>query len=167
MNRKMTSAPDTESKKPANWDTFVSSLRGNFKSDSSKIYYISAAPQCPIPDASIPLDVMLNMDYVWVQFYNNGDCNVGASGFLASMTNWSKQLVGANGGGPKLLIGGPACETCGPHGYLTPSAMPSVISAVKAANLKNFGGMMVWDGAEAAENVVGGKNYMEIVRAAL
>ncbi|KAL2058207.1 hypothetical protein ABVK25_001825 [Lepraria finkii] len=77
--------------KPANWDTFVSSLRGNFKSDSSMTYYISAAPQRPIPDASIPLDAMLNIDYVWVQIYNNGDRNVEASGFLASMTNWSKK----------------------------------------------------------------------------
>lgn len=106
-------------------------------------YYISAAPQWPIPDASIPLDAMLNMDYVWVQFYNNGDRNVEASGFLASMTNWSKRPVGANGGGPKPLNGGPACKTCGPHGHLAPSAMPSVISAVKAANFKNYGGMMV------------------------
>ena len=32
--------------------------------DKSKQYYISAAPQCPLPDASIPVDAMTLMDFV-------------------------------------------------------------------------------------------------------
>lgn len=52
--------------------------------DTSKQYYISAAPQCVRPDASIPLDAMQAMDFIWVQFYNNDDCNIGQSGFDAS-----------------------------------------------------------------------------------
>lgn len=52
--------------------------------DTSKQYYISAAPQCVRSDAFIPLDAMQAMNFIWVQFYNNGDCNIGQSGFDVS-----------------------------------------------------------------------------------
>ena len=95
---------DTEQKNPAYYTNFTTALRQIFSQDRSKTYYISAAPQCPRPDASIPLDAMQEMDFVWVQFYNNGDCNVGASGFMASLTAWSGDLS-AKGAGPQLYVG--------------------------------------------------------------
>ena len=52
--------------------------------DIFKQYYISAAPQCVRPDAFISLDAMQAMNFIWVQFYNNDDCNIGQSGFDAS-----------------------------------------------------------------------------------
>ena len=36
--------------------------------DKSKQYYISAAPQCPLPDASIPVGAMQLMDFVVSDF---------------------------------------------------------------------------------------------------
>ena len=111
---------------------------------------------------------MQEMDFVWVQFYNNGDCNVGASGFMASLTSWSGDLS-AKGAGPQLYVGGPACETCGPHGFLEPTAVAPAIQAVHSAGLKNFGGMMLWDGSEGRLNTngTGGKTYLQVVKAAL
>ena len=169
IRRWTNTAIDTETKKPANWDTFVTRLRSNFVEDTSRTYYIGAAPQCPIPDESIPLNAMQAMDFVWVQFYNNGPCNVGNTTFLDSVSKWSKQLSsdGTSGTGPKLLIGAPACQACGPNGYLPPSTLPGNITAVKGLGLKNFGGMMLWGGAEALFNTVGGKNYMQLVKEAL
>ncbi|KAI4145695.1 MAG: hypothetical protein L6R39_003732, partial [Caloplaca ligustica] len=67
---------DNEDHSTAFYSTFVSSLRKVMDADASRKYYISAAPQCPRPDASIPLDAMQQMDFVFVQFYNNGDCNI-------------------------------------------------------------------------------------------
>ncbi|KAL9023007.1 MAG: hypothetical protein Q9196_007432, partial [Gyalolechia fulgens] len=83
---------DNEDHSTAFYTTFVSSLRTAMNTDPSKQYYISAAPQCPRPDASIPLSAMQTMDFVFVQFYNNGDCNVGQPGFEASLRAWSQDL---------------------------------------------------------------------------
>lgn len=60
--------------------------------DKSRKYYVSAAPQCPRPDASIPLDAMQSMDFIFVQFYNNPPCGLGSSGFIERFQAWSKDL---------------------------------------------------------------------------
>ena len=83
-----------------NFDTYIPdlarALRTLMDSDpSGKEYLLSAAPQCPRPDASIPIAQMLDvLDYVWVQFYNNPSCNVGAGqAFLDSVLAWSGDLA--------------------------------------------------------------------------
>ena len=55
---------DNENKDQTGYTTFVKALRTQFDTDKSKQYYISAAPQCPLPDASIPVDAMKLMDFV-------------------------------------------------------------------------------------------------------
>ncbi|MCJ1299057.1 hypothetical protein MMC08_001848 [Hypocenomyce scalaris] len=152
---------DNEDDSTSYYNTFATSLRSQFSGDSSKTYYISAAPQCPIPDASIPLQAMQQADFVWVQFYNNGDCNVGQSGFSASFSAWSSDLSAA-GKGPKLYIGAPAWSGGG-TGYLPPSEMASVIQGAKALGESNFGGVMLWDGSEAQVN----GEYQQGVKSAL
>ena len=108
------------------------------------------------------------MDFVWVQFYNNGDRNVNGTGFMPSLTAWSEDLS-AKGSGPQLYIGAPACETCGPRGFLEPTAVARAIQAVRSAGIKNFGGMALWDGGEGKLNTDGmaGKMYLEVVKAGL
>lgn len=157
---------DNEDHSTASYSTFVSALRSTMDADSSKKYYISAAPQCPRPDASIPLDAMQSMDFVFVQFYNNGDCNVGQPGFDASFKAWSQDLS-AKGKGPKLYIGAPGCTGCAASGYVDPGQVSSVMSAAKSAGVSNFGGVMLWDGPEAMVNTDGGKDYLSIVKGAL
>lgn len=138
------------------------------KKDSSRTYYISAAPQCPRPDASIPLDAMQTMDFVFVQFYNNAaaNCDVGQPGFLDSLKAWSSDLS-AKGAGPKLYVGAPACSDCAGAGYLDPGAITSVISSIKTAGLSNLGGIMLWDGSEAMANKAGGGDFTTAVKSAL
>lgn len=134
--------------------------------DTFKQYYISAAPQCVRPDASIPLDAMQAMDFIWVQFYNNGDCNIGQSGFDASFKAWSGD-VSAKGAGPRLYIGAPGCLICAGSGYLEGAAMTSQISSAKGSDLSNFGGVMLWDGPEAMFNTDSGQDYLTLVKSAL
>ena len=134
--------------------------------DSSKKYYMSAAPQCPRPDASIPLDAMQSMDFVFVQFYNNGDCNVGQPGFGASLKAWSQDLA-AKGTGPKLFVGAPGCTACAGSGYLSGSQIGSIIEEARAAGIANLGGVMLWDGPEGKANVEGGKDFLSVVKGAM
>lgn len=60
--------PDNENKDQTGYVAFVKALRTQFATDKSKQYYISAAPQCPLPDASIPVDAMQLMDFVVSNF---------------------------------------------------------------------------------------------------
>ncbi|KAL8950278.1 MAG: hypothetical protein Q9222_003682 [Ikaeria aurantiellina] len=158
---------DNEDHSTAFYTTFVSSLRTTMKADTSKPYYISAAPQCPRPDASIPLTAMQSMDFVFVQFYNNGDCNIGQPGFAASLKAWSQDLSANGGKGPKLYIGAPGCSACAGSGYLGGDAMKGVIESAKQAGLGNLGGVMLWDGPEGKANVDGGSDYLSLVKGAM
>ncbi|KAL9595628.1 MAG: hypothetical protein Q9219_006334 [cf. Caloplaca sp. 3 TL-2023] len=157
---------DNEDHSTAFYTTFVSSLRSTMNSDSSKQYFISAAPQCPRPDASIPLAAMQTMDFVFVQFYNNGDCNVGQPGFAASLKAWSQDLS-ASGKGPKLFVGAPGCSSCAGSGYLDAGQVEGVLKDAMAAGLSNLGGVMLWDGPKGKANMQGGKDYLSVVKGAM
>lgn len=139
---------DNEDHSTASYSTFVSALRKNLDADSSKKYFISAAPQCPRPDASIPLDAMKNMDFIFVQFYNNPSCNVGSSGFVDSLKAWSSDL----GSGPKLYVGMPGCSECAGSGYLDAGSMASTLASAKSAGISNLGGVSLWDGPMSMAN---------------
>jgi len=157
---------DNEDHSTTSYATFVSALRTNLNSDASKRYYISAAPQCPRPDASIPLDAMQSMDFVFVQFYNNGDCNIGQPGFAASLKAWSQDLS-AKGKGPKLYVGAPGCAECAGSGYVQPGQLKGVLQGALGAGVGNMGGVMLWDGPEAMVNTQGGTDYLTTVKGAL
>jgi chitinase len=133
-------------------------MRSNFASDSSKSYYLTGAPQCPYPDASIPLDVASQLDYVWVQFYNNGNCNTAQSGFNSAVQNWSSGL-----GNAQLFIGMIASAADGDQGYVSASTAASALKDVEAMNLPNFGGAMLWEAQLAVKN----NNYQKAIAAAL
>ena len=163
---------DNEDHSTTYYNTFVSALRSTFSGDKTKQYYISGAPQCPRPDASIPLAAMQTMDFVFVQFYNNAaaGCDIGQPGFIDSFKAWSDDLSGNStvaGKGPKLYIGAPACELCAGKGYLDPANMTSVIKSAMTAGISNFGGVMLWDGSEAKNNTGAEGDYMQVVKSAL
>jgi len=136
----------------------VKRLRSNFASDSSKKYYLTAAPQCPYPDASQPLDVCQQLDYVWVQFYNNGECNIAKSGFKQAVKNWSKGI-----GNAKLFIGALASGADGNEGYVDAATLTKSIQDVKNMNLPNYGGAMLWEAQLAVKN----GNYQKKIAAAV
>ncbi len=163
---------DNEDHSTKYYDTFVSALREAYKGDGTKQYYISGAPQCPRPDASIPLKAMQSMDFVFVQFYNNAmaGCDVGQPGFIDSLKAWSGDLSGnstVKGKGPRLYVGAPACEACAGKGYLEPGDMESAVRKAVEVGLGNFGGVMLWDGSEAMGNTGAGGDYLEVVKGAL
>jgi chitinase len=159
---------DNENHNTDHYETFAIALREQFDTDNSKTYYLSAAPQCPIPDESIPLGALQQADFVWVQFYNNPSCNLDAPGFQQSFKKWSDLLAsGTKVRGPKLYIGAAGFEGAG-SGYVKGSGLGTRIRTARGLYVENFGGVMLWDGSKAAINVDQyGVDYLSYAKSAL
>jgi len=159
---------DNEDHSTEHYDTFATALREQFDTDDSKTYYLSAAPQCPIPDESIPLGALQQADFVWVQFYNNPSCNIDAPGFQQRFKAWSDFLAsGTQVRGPRLYIGAAGFEGAG-SGYVKGSGLGTRVRSARGLYVDNFGGMMLWDGSEAALNVDQyGVDYLHYAKTAL
>ena len=160
---------DNENHDASYYDTFASALRQQFATDPSKTYYPSATPQCPIPDASIPVGAMSQADFVFVQFYNNPSCNLDSEGFGNSFAAWSANLSAASTvrGRPRVYIGAGAFEGAG-SGYVVGSGLSVPVGEARGLETSNLGGIMLWDGSEALGNVDQyGVNYLEYAKAAL
>ncbi|KAM0720620.1 hypothetical protein Q7P37_004757 [Cladosporium fusiforme] len=159
---------DNENHSTDHYEAFATTLREKFTSDPSKTYYLSAAPQCPIPDESIPLGALLQADFVWVQFYNNPSCNIDSVGFQESFREWSKLLSGGGANaGPRLYIGAAGFEGAG-SGYVKGSGLGTRVRTARGLYVDNLGGVMLWDGSEGVANVdQDGVDYLEYAKASL
>ncbi|KAI3720638.1 hypothetical protein L2E82_31629 [Cichorium intybus] len=108
---------------------------------SQKKVYLSAAPQCPIPDAHLDSAIQTGLfDYVWVQFYNNGQCEYGANAdaLLARWNQWTQ--VNSN----QIFLGLPAATGAAGSGYMPPDVLTStVLPSIKSS--PKYGGVMLWD----------------------
>jgi len=155
---------DNEDNLPQNFGVLASTLRTHFDTDTSKAYYLSSAPQCPFPDASNPSSLLLLCDFVWVQFYNNPLCEIGSSGFTASVNQWSAALEASTlAAKPRLYVGAPAFSAAGATAYENigdAQGMQQVANSVESMGLSNFGGVMFWDGPEGYLNVQEGKDII-------
>lgn len=142
----------------SNTAPFANQLRSLMNADTSQSWYLTAAPQCPYPDAAD--NPMLNgtvpMDAVFVQFYNNY-CGVqsytpGSStqnNFnFATWDNWAK-TVSLNPA-VKVFLGIPAGSTAAGSGYEPPSTLDPIITYCK--QFSSFGGVMMWDASQAVAN---------------
>ncbi|KAI4376120.1 hypothetical protein MLD38_013912 [Melastoma candidum] len=109
-------------------------------SAQGKKVYLTAAPQCPFPDAWVggALETGL-FDYVWVQFYNNPPCQYssGMSSFEAAWKQWTSIRAG------KIFLGLPAAPDAAGTGYVPPGTLTSdVLPAIKGSS--KYGGVMLW-----------------------
>ncbi|KAG0635764.1 glycoside hydrolase superfamily [Tuber brumale] len=152
---------DNENKDSLGYSKLISTLRANFKTGTKK-YYISAAPQCPMPDESLD-EAVFKVDYLFIQHYNNPACQLG--NFVNSFKAWSANIAARTTCGTKVFAGFPGSETASGQGYATHDEMKKYVAAVRG--LPNFGGVMVWDGVHAAGNIVSGKSFLQAMREAL
>lgn len=150
-----------------NWSTgypaLANELRTLFQKDTSKNYYLGAAPQCPYPDASVgPLLKQSEIDFVFIQFYNNY-CNLGSSSF-----NWDTWLDYAETDSPnkniKLFVGVPASSRAAGSGYNDPSAVSQYLTS-DILNSKYFGGISMWDVSAGWSNTNSNGNFVENMKA--
>jgi chitinase len=157
---------DIENQDPKGYNGFVDQIQKNFRSDKSHhYYYITAAPQCPrnggTGDASLEDDVLKKTDAVWVQFYNNPQCNHGSSGFMASVQDWAAAIAPA-----QLWIGAPdsAGKESATNGFPDiPTTQNEVKQIYGLKNATNIGGWMLWDASTAMAN----QNYQQEVAKAI
>ncbi|KAF8320069.1 glycoside hydrolase [Clavulina sp. PMI_390] len=131
---------------------FVNQLRTHY-SGASKKYYVTAAPQCPYPDAYIGSSLNgAEFDAIYVQFYNNA-CSV--TNYGESAWNFGTWDYWANRISPnpdiKVYLGVPASSSAAGSGYVAASTVNS-ISATLQKSFPSFGGVMFWDESQAYVN---------------
>ncbi|EOX95833.1 Hevamine-A precursor [Theobroma cacao] len=131
---------DIEGGTGEHWDDLARYLSGYSK--KGKKVYLTAAPQCPYPDAWVGNALKTGLfDYVWVQFYNNPPCQY-TSGDIASLEDAWKQWtsdIPAN----KIFLGLPASPEAAGSGFIPVNDLTSkVLPAIKSSS--KYGGVMLW-----------------------
>lgn len=148
--------------------TFANELRSLMDQDTSKQYFLTAAPQCPYPDQADKdiLNGPVYIDAVFVQFYNNYcgvntfNTNATASQYnFEEWDNWAKTV--SKNKNVKVLIGVPADTTAASTGYIPAAKLTQVIEYTK--KFESFGGVMMWDVTQLYAN----DGYLASVRKAL
>ncbi|KAF2397529.1 glycoside hydrolase [Trichodelitschia bisporula] len=157
------SAPkDSNGNTVTDWKTrgytaLVNQLRANLDSVSDTPRYLSAAPQCVVPDAYLQDSITKGLyDFIFVQLYNTAQCS--AKSGLFDLNNWV--FTNPN---VRVFIGLLADPT--DEYYLTPTEVRT--RALQQNNVPNFGGIMVWDSASSQGNTKCGKEYASWMKTVL
>ncbi|KAL3829704.1 hypothetical protein ACJIZ3_018506 [Penstemon smallii] len=131
---------DIETGNSQHWDELAKFIYGYSK--RGKKVYLTAAPQCPFPDASVGGALKTGLfDYVWVQFYNNPPCQY-TSGDVASLEDswktWTSSIPAT-----KIYLGLPAAPDAAGSGFIPVADLTSaVLPAIKGST--KYGGVMLW-----------------------
>ena len=149
----------------------IAKLRQNFATDSSKKYYITGAPQCPIPEPNMG-EIISNsqFDYLFVQFYNNNNytvpCALPINGNAPfNYNNWTNFISTTPSKDAKIFIGVPASTLAAngsPGGatyYATPDQLATIVNDYKSD--AHFGGIMMWSAGFSDSNVINGCTYAQ------
>ncbi|XP_011037250.1 PREDICTED: hevamine-A-like [Populus euphratica] len=122
------------------WDDLARYLSAY--SNKGKRVYLTAAPQCPFPDAWVGNALKTGLfDYVWVQFYNNPPCQY-ASGEVTNLEDAWKQWTSAIPAS-KIFLGLPASPAAAGSGFIpVPDLTSNVLPSIKDSS--KYGGVMLW-----------------------
>lgn len=143
-----------------NMPAFANELRTLFAEDTSKTYYLTAAPQCPYPDAADNpmLDGAVYFDAIWVQFYNNY-CGVNyfttgsstqADFNFDSWDTWATTI--SLNPDVKVFLGIPGGSTAAGTGYESALTIASIVDFITEEGYTSFGGIMMWDASQVYAN---------------
>ncbi|KAG5100259.1 hypothetical protein JHK82_045311 [Glycine max] len=117
---------------------------------SQRKVYLSAAPQCIIPDAHLDRAIQTGLfDYVWVQFYNNPSCQYSSGNTNNLINSWNQWItVPAS----QIFMGLPASEAAAPSGGFVPSDVltSQVLPVIKQSS--KYGGVMLWNRFNDVQN---------------
>ncbi|TQS32736.1 hypothetical protein Golomagni_06942, partial [Golovinomyces magnicellulatus] len=155
----------------------IAKLRSNFAKDSAHTYYITGAPQCPIPEPNMG-DIISNsqFDYLFVQWYNNNNytvpCALPINGNAPfNYNNWTSFISNTPSSNAKIFIGVPA-STLGANGspsgatyYATPAQLADIVNDYKSD--AHFGGIMMWAAGFSDANVNDGCTYAQEAKSIL
>ncbi|RDW91770.1 endochitinase 2 [Coleophoma crateriformis] len=148
----------------------ISTLRSNFASDPGNTYYITGAPQCPIPEPNMgEIISAAQFDYLWVQFYNNNPvCSLGFNGNAAfNFDAWVSFIATTPSAGAKIFIGAPAAPLAANGGvsgevyYIPPTDLATLVNEYKSNAA--FGGVMLWAAGFSDSNIIDGCTFAQEV----
>ncbi|KAH7848384.1 hypothetical protein Vadar_002169 [Vaccinium darrowii] len=113
------------------------------RSKGGKKVNLAAAPQCPFPDQSLNGALSTGLfDYVWIQFYNNPQCEYDTNNpnsFKGSWTKWVQSIPAQ-----KFFVGLPASQAAASNGYIPKEVLINqVLPFVKGSS--KYGGVMLYD----------------------
>ena len=130
---------DIEGGSNQHWDDLARYLSGY--SNKGKVY-LTAAPQCPFPDAWVGGALKTGLfDYIWVQFYNNPPCQY-STGSISNLEDAWKQWT-SDIPATKIFLGLPAAPAAAGSGFTPVVDLTSqVLPAIK--NSHKYGGVMLW-----------------------
>ncbi|KAJ2730302.1 Chitinase 2 [Coemansia sp. BCRC 34962] len=144
---------DFEQSSQMNIIQFANNMNQLFKSGTRK-YYLTAAPQCPFPDANLGnLLAQAYVDMAFIQFYNSGWCDnskYGLPRWPQSMNYYMWDAAWHNNtfANPnmKLYVGATAGQNAGnPSSYVSPDFFASELQELQGNYTDSFGGAMLWD----------------------
>ncbi|ESZ92647.1 hypothetical protein SBOR_6981 [Sclerotinia borealis F-4128] len=160
---------DIETQGLTNLDVFAQELRTLSDAETSKKYYLTAAPQCPYPDQADKsfLQGAVSFDAVFVQFYNN---NCGLDKFvkgsatqtafnMATWDTWASTT--SKNKNVKVFVGIPGSTSAATTGYIDQATLADIITYSKT--FKSFGGVMAWD----MVTLIGNSGYLANINKAL
>ncbi|KAJ6340546.1 hypothetical protein OIU77_008333 [Salix suchowensis] len=117
------------------WDDLARALKG-----FNQQLHLAAAPQCPFPDANLDTAIKTGLfDYVWVQFYNNRQCQY--SGDAVNLLNaWNQWITVPNS---QVFLGIPAAAEAAPGFIPANDLITKVLPSIKSS--PKYGGVMLWN----------------------
>ncbi|KAL7591274.1 hypothetical protein Lser_V15G31847 [Lactuca serriola] len=131
---------DIESGDGKHWDDLAKYLSA-YSKRGQKVY-LTAAPQCPYPDAWVGTALQTGVfDCVWVQFFNNPPCQY-SSGDIDSIEDSWKQWT-SDIPATKIFLGLPAAPDAAGSGFIPVDDLTSKILPVIKGSDK-YGGVMLW-----------------------
>ena len=159
----------------SNYKYLVNKLRSFFPSDGQNKYYISAAPQCPLPEVNLG-DAIDNsrFDYLFIQFYNNDYCSAfqyvrpdGNKDDYFNFDVWESYVSSHASAGAKLLVGLPASPRAAGDAkyFLSPPELKRLVASLTPR--PGFAGIMLWDAGNSDSDVNAGCTYDQEVRRVL
>lgn len=133
---------DIESGSAQFYSDMAKQLRTHMNQDTSKSYYLAAAPQCVFPDAHLS-EVMNNaaLDMIFIQFYNN-PCSLSGSFNYDTWLQWSTT---APNPAVKLYLGVPAAPSAAGSGFVSITQVVGTFSQIRTMSVTALGGIMTWD----------------------
>ncbi|KAK8928360.1 hypothetical protein KSP39_PZI017921 [Platanthera zijinensis] len=131
---------DIEGGSPNHYD-YLTRYLSAYSSQGKKVH-LSAAPQCPYPDAweGKALDTGL-FDYVWVQYYNNPPCQYTGGEPPNLEDAWKQWAYGIQA--KEFFLGLPASSDVAGSGFIPRGELTSTVLPV-VKGLSKYGGVMLW-----------------------
>ncbi|CAI8594014.1 unnamed protein product [Vicia faba] len=133
---------DIEGGSNLHYATLARKLHDHYNSDSTKKFYLTAAPMCPFQDNILQRALSTGLfDYVWVQFYNNPICNFETNNptkFKNSWNRWINSIPAKN-----FFVGLPASRSASQNGFVPSSDLINQLLPIVRS--PKYGGVMIWD----------------------